>query len=403
MPEISQPVRIKGLVRFFNYVQERLQNGLPPGELLRFREQVRDVVRQVEEICRQHRTTPATLPGPSRNAYAFLKNLDLDHLPSRQRPAPARPAGRREIRLSNVRKMTDYLADKMWQNAGELAMSSRARERQRQELEQEAEGIEAVCRRNHLPLEALSGTGRQLYCWVKFLCSPENLLQHVGTLQRVKDLLQRPDLAGVRVPVTLHLINLQSIYRSRMFHDRLILKCSEGFLAAGDAVWLALFGAIMGSRRRGGKALLSEFVNSEEFSGILFEMESVLDPPEGQTRGQAHDLEDSFQRVNRAYFQGRMPRPLLKWNQSPTVRKMGHYQPARDTVMISRTLDHARVPAFVIDYIMYHELLHKKHGHTMINGRRYVHTPAFRREEQLFQQYAEAEKFLHDWVRKLRK
>lgn len=359
------------------------------------------MVRQVEEICRQHRTTPAALPGPSRNAYAFLKNLDLEQLPSRQRPP--RPAALREIRLNNVRKMTDYLAERMWQNAGELAMSSRARDLQRQDLQREAEAIETVCRRNGLPPEALSGTGRQLYCWVKFLCAPDNLLQHVGTLQQVKDLLQRPDLAGVRVPVTLHLVNLQSIYRSRMFPDHLLLKCNEGFLAAGDAVWLALFNAIIGSRRRGGKTLLSEFVNSEAFSGILFEMESLLDPPEGQTRGQAHDLEDSFQRVNRAYFQGQMPRPLLKWNQSPTVRKMGHYQPARDTVMVSRTLDHARVPAFVIDYIMYHELLHKKHGHTMVNGRRYVHTPAFRREEQLFTQYAEAEKFLHDWVRKLRK
>ena len=98
-----------------------------------------------------------------------------------------------------------------------------------------------------------------------------------------------------------------------------------------------------------------------------------------------------------------MPRPVLKWNQSPTVRKMGHNQPGRDTVMVSRTLDHARVPEFVVDFIMYHELLHKKHGATMINGRRFVHTPDFRRDEQQFQQYAEAEKFLLEWVRKMRR
>ncbi len=59
--------------------------------------------------------------------------------------------------------------------------------------------------------------------------------------------------------------------------------------------------------------------------------------------------------------------------------------------MISRTLDYADVPAFVIDFVMYHELLHKKLGVAWRNGRRAVHTPAFRREENRFEQYTAAE------------
>jgi hypothetical protein len=51
---------------------------------------------------------------------------------------------------------------------------------------------------------------------------------------------------------------------------------------------------------------------------------------------------------------------------------------------------------------MYHELLHKKHGETIINGRRFVHTPEFRREEQQFEQYAKATAFLNKLSRKQR-
>ena len=46
--------------------------------------------------------------------------------------------------------------------------------------------------------------------------------------------------------------------------------------------------------------------------------------------------------------------------------------------------------------VMYHELLHKKHGITLVNGRRFAHTAAFRAEERLFVEYEQAERFLKD-------
>jgi len=89
-----------------------------------------------------------------------------------------------------------------------------------------------------------------------------------------------------------------------------------------------------------------------------------------------------------------MQRPRLTWNQSITAHKFGHYNYSTDTVMISRTLDHSAVPAFVVDHVMHHELLHKKHGLRWHNGRGHAHTPEFRREERMFPQYAEADEFL---------
>jgi predicted metal-dependent hydrolase len=82
---------------------------------------------------------------------------------------------------------------------------------------------------------------------------------------------------------------------------------------------------------------------------------------------------------------------------------MGHYDYFRDIVMLSVTLDAPDVPDFVIDYVMYHELLHKAMGAEVVNGRRYAHTPAFREAERKFPRYDEAEAFLQETAHKLAK
>ena len=52
------------------------------------------------------------------------------------------------------------------------------------------------------------------------------------------------------------------------------------------------------------------------------------------------------------------------------------------------------MPRFVLDYIMYHELLHIKHGTTFADGRRRVHTKAFKQDEEMFERYTEARRWL---------
>jgi hypothetical protein len=139
-----------------------------------------------------------------------------------------------------------------------------------------------------------------------------------------------------------------------------------------------------------------EFAASEDFNESVFELESFAAPPPPPMRGRAHDLNEIFARVNTAYFGGLMPKPTLTWNRTLTARKFGHYQPGRDTIMISITLDDPEVPPFALDFVMYHELLHKKHGSMTVNGRRLSHSPAFRADERQFAQYHEAERLIHE-------
>ncbi len=134
-------------------------------------------------------------------------------------------------------------------------------------------------------------------------------------------------------------------------------------------------------------------MTSDGFQSIQAEVES-LSGIVPQSRGAFHDLAESFDRVNARYFSGAMPRPRLTWSRSFTGRKFGHYDWILDTVMVSRTLDARDVPAFVVDYIMYHELLHKKHGLRWVEGRGYAHTAEFYREERQFERYREAEQVI---------
>jgi hypothetical protein len=145
-----------------------------------------------------------------------------------------------------------------------------------------------------------------------------------------------------------------------------------------------------------------DFGDSEEFNEVLFELESFAGSDSSTAHGQFHNLEESFYRVNAAYFKGSMPKPNLVWSRAPTVQTFGHYQPSRDVVMLSLSLDQSTVPSLLVDYLMYHELLHKKHGTTVVNGRRLVHTPAFQQDELKFVGYEAAKCLLNDLALTLR-
>jgi hypothetical protein len=196
--------------------------------------------------------------------------------------------------------------------------------------------------------------------------------------------------------LTLHLVGMNHLWRRRDYLNTTLLKANIGFQNADHQVWQSLLQSSLGQSTGASEQHYREFAASEDFNESLFDLESFASPAPPPSRGRAHDLNEIFARVNDNYFGGLMPKPVLTWNRTLTARKFGHYQPGRDTIMISITLDDPEVPAFALDFVMYHELLHKKHGSMTVNGRRLSHSPAFRAEEQRFAKYQEAERLIHD-------
>ncbi len=111
-------------------------------------------------------------------------------------------------------------------------------------------------------------------------------------------------------------------------------------------------------------------------------------------RGHIYDLEQIFDELNFRYFHGLLGRPLMTWSQDHARNSLGHYDPAHNAIVISRIFDHARVPRYAIEYLVYHEMLHLKHPVRVRRGRRCVHPRQFQDEEKLFPHLEQAKAFL---------
>jgi SprT-like family len=119
--------------------------------------------------------------------------------------------------------------------------------------------------------------------------------------------------------------------------------------------------------------------------------------------GNVYDLDEMFDNLNFWYFGGRLEKPVLTWSAKKTYRILAHHDATHATIVVSKSLDSADVPRFVVDYILFHEMLHIHHPTVHHNGRRYNHTPAFRRDERRFPQYQAAEEWIERSVRKLKR
>ena len=105
-------------------------------------------------------------------------------------------------------------------------------------------------------------------------------------------------------------------------------------------------------------------------------------------------LGESFNRVNEKYFFGLVERPNLTWHDS--IRRLGSYEYGTDTISMSKVLGS---DTNLLDYVMYHEMLHKKHKFHCKNGRIHHHTKEFREMERKFDNSQEMEERIKSLVR----
>jgi predicted metal-dependent hydrolase len=110
--------------------------------------------------------------------------------------------------------------------------------------------------------------------------------------------------------------------------------------------------------------------------------------------GHHYHLDEIFEDLNRRFFHGLMGRPQLTWSRDHARNRLGHYDPAHNAIVISRVFDHPRVPRFVVEYILFHEMLHLKHPVKLRGSRRCVHSREFMAEEKVFPELDSAQRFL---------
>ena len=111
-------------------------------------------------------------------------------------------------------------------------------------------------------------------------------------------------------------------------------------------------------------------------------------------QGHVYHLEEIFEDLNRRFFYGLLARPLMTRSSERARNRLGHYDPAHNAIVVSSVFDHPRVPRYVVEYIVYHEMLHLKHPVKLRGSRRCVHSSEFQEEEKRFEKLAEAREFL---------
>ena len=111
-------------------------------------------------------------------------------------------------------------------------------------------------------------------------------------------------------------------------------------------------------------------------------------------QGEVHNLEEIFERLNHAFFDGLLGRPQLGWSRGTSRAMLGHFDPSHNAIIISRIFDRPGVPPLALDYVMFHEMLHLRYPVDHSGSRRCVHTREFRQAEKKFPQWKEAKELL---------
>lgn len=111
-------------------------------------------------------------------------------------------------------------------------------------------------------------------------------------------------------------------------------------------------------------------------------------------KGQHYDLEEIFARLNRRFFLGELAPPRLGWSPTRSRTVLGHYDAAHGAIIISRLLDSSKVSSHLVEYLVFHEMLHIRYPVERNGHRRVVHSREFREAEMRFPRFEQARREL---------
>ncbi len=113
-------------------------------------------------------------------------------------------------------------------------------------------------------------------------------------------------------------------------------------------------------------------------------------------QGKYFSLAEVFDSLNDLYFSKELSIGNIGWSKNKSYSRLGFFDKDRDLLVISRIFDSKKVPLQIIEFLVFHEMLHIYLPSQMINGRRKIHTKKFRQLEQEFPEY----KSIDQWIKK---
>ena len=222
---------------------------------------------------------------------------------------------------------------------------------------------------------------------------------HAEALPRAAELAHKLSQL-LKLPVHLTLMdNRATLVSFRRLPEELRLRVHHLFLDAPEPVVQAI-AAFVGRGDARARALLEEYSH-----GKKERVRRTRRPGAPlKARGQCFDLSAIYERLNTTHFQGRI-QAEIGWARRPgpkqrkTIR-LGIYDDRLRELRIHPALDQPHVPAFVVDAVVFHAMLHQlfpdEPGSCPSS-----HSPEFLERERAFPLLDSALRWQHDHLRSL--
>jgi SprT-like family len=132
-------------------------------------------------------------------------------------------------------------------------------------------------------------------------------------------------------------------------------------------------------------------------------VERTPEPPADRN----HDLLGLFNRLNRRYFKGKCDASIRWGRRTHTSGRgrrsihLGTYSFSENRIRLHPALDQPVVPTYVVEAILYHEMLHWYIPPRISSGRVYAHHRLFKRAERQHPGFEKAEQWKNENLEKL--
>ncbi|EKR09902.1 SprT-like domain-containing protein [Leptospira kirschneri] len=113
-----------------------------------------------------------------------------------------------------------------------------------------------------------------------------------------------------------------------------------------------------------------------------------------RSSSQNKKLRDILEKLNDSYLKIDLSNLEIFWGKSKSTTRLGHYDPTHNMIVINPILSIQSVPDFVLEYIVFHELLHVYFPVVRKKGRNVIHGKEFKKLEKKFLHYKQANVWL---------
>lgn len=201
----------------------------------------------------------------------------------------------------------------------------------------------------------------------------------------LKTQLQQLTDSSLRLIITDNATSMLSVCKKS---ENITVRLHRMFLCAGPEICLEVAKLIKNGRCK--RQVLSSFIRANNH---LVRHKS---PAKATLRaiGQHFCLQTVYDSLNSEYFGGALSASIT-WGRGSlqkrvNMRTMGSYNACANMIRINPLLDKKTVPAYFLEFVVYHEMLHAYLGVKTRNGRRSIHPREFRLYEKKFRHYGKA-------------